>query len=696
MNIATVSHLIAAGAFLALTLVLTANVLTAGARGRRPGILLVGASAVTTVWAAVTALDAWGGTGGWHALDSLGILRSATWIVFLWAILEHVSRQTWAMQLRTLGLPALAALCLVVIGFDVYPELGDLLGLPCYGSGCAVYGHLLIAVFGLVLVENVYRNSTPDGRWNTKYLCFGLGGLFAFDIFLFAEGVLVHAVDADLLAARGVVNALIVPLIAVSAVRNRDWPVDVFVSRGAVFHSATLLGAGLYMLLMAAAGDYLRGYGGAWGPLLQTSFLFAALAVLAVVLSSERVRSELRVFVSKHFFDYKYDYREEWLRFTATISDAGRDADLRDRAIRAVADLVDSPDGGLWLRDDRGSLVHAATWNQAWPSEDIPMESPFGRLLGEERWVIHLDGAGALPPAYSRDVIPAWMRESRRAWLAVPLVHDDRLLGFMLLGRPRAPRELNWEDYDLLKTVGRQAAGYLALEQTTKALIESRQFESFNRRFAFVLHDVKNLVSQLSLMVKNADRFGGDPAFQDDMIETVRESVEKMNRMLARLHSGQEGHATLVRLDELLRAVVASKGEVAFGCDDPAIAAAVDADRLTAVVEHLVQNGLDAAPAGSAVRVRLRSEPGHAIIEIEDDGPGMDARFVRDQLFQPFRTTKVEGYGIGAYESREFAREMGGWLDVDSEPGRGTVMRLVLPAIAGEAAPDADGRKVGA
>jgi putative PEP-CTERM system histidine kinase len=499
-----------------------------------------------------------------------------------------------------------------------------------------------------------------------------------------------------MLAARGAVNALVVPLIAVSAARNREWSVDVFVSRGAVFHTATLLGAGLYMLLMAAVGYYLRGYGGAWGPLLQTSFLFVALALLVVVLSSGRVRSGLRVFVSKHFFNYKYDYREEWLRFTGTISDAGRDAELRDRAIRAVADLVDSPDGGLWLRDDRGNLVHAATWNQAWPSEEIPVDSPFGQLLGESQWVIHLDRAGALPPSCSHDAIPTWMLESQRAWLAVPLIHDARLLGFMLLGRPRAPRELNWEDYDLLKTVGRQAASYLALEQTTRALIESRQFESFNRRFAFVLHDIKNLVSQLSLMVRNADRYGKDPAFQDDMLETVRESVDKMNRLLARLHSGQEGHTTLVRLDDLLRAVVATKAEVAFECDDPEIAVAVDADRLTAVVEHLVQNGLDANSAGSAVRVRLRSEPGHAIIEIEDDGPGMDARFVRDELFRPFRTTKGEGYGIGAYESREFAREMGGWLDVDSEPGRGTVMRLVLPTIAGEAAPDADGRKVSA
>ena len=148
-----------------------------------------------------------------------------------------------------------------------------------------------------------------------------------------------------------------------------------------------------------------------------------------------------------------------------------------------------------------------------------------------------------------------------RAWLIVPLVHHERLFGIMMLGRSRSAREVNWEDYDILKTVGRQAASYLAQEETSKALAEARQFEAFNKRFAFVVHDIKNLVSQLSLILSNAARHRANKAFQDDMIETVRQSVEKMNRMLKQLHAepGWSEPKAAVELTSLLRKVVANQ-----------------------------------------------------------------------------------------------------------------------------------------
>ena len=136
---------------------------------------------------------------------------------------------------------------------------------------------------------------------------------------------------------------LLFRLIAVSAARNPQWSVGITVSRRILFYSAALFGAAAYLLAMAAAGYYLRFFGGSWGTVMQVSFLFGAVVLLLAVLFSGTLRSWLRVFISKHFFSYNYDYREEWLHFTRTLSESGHG--LGERVIQALAQLVESPGG---------------------------------------------------------------------------------------------------------------------------------------------------------------------------------------------------------------------------------------------------------------------------------------------------------------------------------------------------------------
>lgn len=245
-------------------------------------------------------------------------------------------------------------------------------------------------------------------------------------------------------------------------------------------------------------------------------------------------------------------------------------------------------------------------------------------------------------------------------------------------------RELNWEDYDLLKTVGRQTASCLAEQESARALVEARQFDEFNKRFAFVLHDIKNLVSQLSLMVKNAEKHKNNSEFQGDMLRTVSESVEKMNDLLVRLHEGGKKAAASAAIDlsRFLRQIVErnsrSNGRLHFASAADGIAVVIDEERLGAVMAHVIDNALD---DDGTVLVRLVSRGREAVIEVEDNGCGMDADFVRDELFKPFRSSKGGGYGIGAFESREYVREQGGQLEVQSEPGVGTTVTIRLPAI---------------
>ena len=441
------------------------------------------------------------------------------------------------------------------------------------------------------------------------------------------------------------------------------------------------------MLLMAAIGYYLREFGGEWGTVLQTSFLFGAVVFLALVMISGTFRARLKDIISQNFFSHKYDYRDEWLRFISTFSSSRAGLSLPRRVMEGIADIVESPQSAVWAAEGTDKFVLLESWNLSVPQGVQLVDQSFTRFLEEEQTVINLGDVSASHHTYSKVTIPQWLQDISRAWLVVPLLHRERLHGFLLLAEPRAPRNVDNEDYVLLTTVGRQAASYLAERASARALAESQQFDEFNRRFAFVLHDVKNLVSQLSLLVQNSEKHKNNPQFQEDMLETVEESVEKMNALLVRLHAGGKMVAVnaIVVLEPLLQKVVnsitGSKRKLSFKSNVNGVAVVADEDRLRAVVAHLIDNALEATSDGGRVDVRLTARAGDAIVEVEDNGTGMEEEFIRNELFRPFRTTKDGGFGIGAYESREFVRELGGRMDVDSVHGQGTTIRISLPAM---------------
>jgi putative PEP-CTERM system histidine kinase len=362
-------------------------------------------------------------------------------------------------------------------------------------------------------------------------------------------------------------------------------------------------------------------------------------------------------------------------------------ATLSERIIFALGELVDSPGGALWLCSGEAACEHERSWNL--PGEVLGKGADFGSLyafLSARRWIVNLDEYESDPDAYDGLTIPTWVAQSKRLWLIVPLFHDDDLLGFVMLERPRARQQLNWETLDLLKTAARQAASYIALERAAKALADARQFEGFNRLSAFVVHDLKNLIAQLSLVARNAERHKDNPAFMEDAIATVRNSVDKMSRLLAQLRSAMPGSRfDRVELGMALREVVAESGS-----HDPRprlvvetteeIVVYADRDRLLAVIGHIIQNAQEATSHTGAITARLSREGPQASIEIADDGIGMDAAFIRDRLFKPFDSTKgLTGMGIGAYECREFIRALGGRVEVSSSPGAGTRFTMILP-----------------
>jgi len=538
-----------------------------------------------------------------------------------------------------------------------------------------------------VLVHQLFRDTRAEHRWALKFLVFGLGGLFAYDLYMYSLALLYNRLDVASWVARGLVNATVVPFVAVAARRNPTWSVEVFVSRQVVFHSTALLGVGIYLMLMAGAGYYIRLYGGSWGGVIQLAFLFLALLLLAALVLSGQARARLRVFLSKHFFKNKYDYREEWLKFNAALSGGEADSAPRDNIVRAFAAILEAPRGVMWVRQSSEHFQPAATYSMPLPGDvTVRPDSALVRFLERTGWVVYLEEFQREPGRYAGLVLPDWITTLREPWVIVPLLHAEELVAFIILARPPTPRTLNWEDSDLLKACGRQAAGFLALLKVSEALADARQFEAFNRLSAYVVHDLKNLVAQLSLVVSNARRHMHSPGFIEDAIETVDNATQKMNRLLLHLRKGQSagGPARAVNLVTVLDAVVHARAAAqpvpVLECAEAELRVLAEPDRLASVLEHLVQNAQEATPPDGCVSVRVTCQDARAVLEIADTGCGMDARFISERLFRPFDTTKGNaGMGVGVYESREFVIEAGGDLDVTSTPGQGTTFRVRLP-----------------
>lgn len=687
VNIGLASYATAAVGFAFLTALLLASL----KRGRI-GTWLVGAAALTTLWAAAEAYASVEAGPATLAATLLEVVRTGAWISLLMAVMSLSWNVTRISDSRGLVAPSVAILILanIAIAVAVAQGVASIWGVVL--PHMDILAHLSLAIVGLLLIENLFRNTPPDRRWNIKFLCLGVGGMFAYDFFVYSEALLYKRVNPELLEARGFVNAIVVPLITISAARNPNWSLEVFVSRRAIFHSTTLICAGIYLLAMATAGYFLSRYSGSWGNVLQVVFLFGAVVMLFLVIFSGRFRAWAKINLNKHFLTYRYDYREEWLRLIRTISATGTEGGLPVRVINAVADVVDSPDGAVWLRENGDQFALGGSWNaSSWKLNQMAAaaDPAFAQFLEERGWIVNLDEFAGLPEFYDSLVVPDWITQIKRAWLIVPLLHHEWLLGFLVLGQPRAARDLNWEDYDLLKTIGRQAASYLAEQQAARALADARQFDQFNKRFAFVIHDIKNLASQLSLITANAEKFKGNPAFVDDMVTTVRETVDKMNRLMTRIHEGgkQAKASAAIEVEGILRHTVARTmardRKLSFMAHADGMRIVADEDRFAAVLSHLIDNAIDATSAGDGrVDVRLMASGSDAVIEVRDNGKGMEPEFVRTEMFKPFKSTKSGGYGIGAYESREFVRELGGSLDVESAPGKGTTVRIRLPVLA--------------
>ncbi len=673
------SYGFAAAAYLLLTVLLAVSW-----RGRPIGGRLIIASAATALWASVLATESADAQIPFIAIYFAELLCNSAWLFVLLGMMEKL------LPPRLLR-SAIALFWLLILFGALVPLLA-----PQFAAKNLLVSRagLVLALFGLLMIEQIYRNASLAGRVALRYFVIGLGGIFAYDLFLFSHAEMLQGISEPAWMARGAVSALAVPLIAIAIRRNPDWSLDIFVSRQAVFYTSTFVAVGIYLIVMALGGYIVRDLGGTWGTVGQIIFLVGAATVLATLIASATLRRHAAVFISKHFYRNKYDYRIEWLRFIETLSSAEGD-DIRKTAVRAVAQIFGSPGAILFTREAGG---HRFIPTVGWPMQvdqvpgvgPIDSDSDLISFLSTKQWIIDLTEYRTVPDLYQNIMLPSWLLEVPHLRIVSPMLQLKNLVGFFVLYEPPPPFQLTFEDRDLLKTVGRHIATQLAQHEADRKLAESRQFEAYNRLTAFMMHDLKNSIAQLQLIVANADRHKSNPEFIDDSIATIENASERMTRLIEQISSAS---ATLrlqqVVLDDLVRTAVARCAQRAPIPTLTALAAdatiEADAERLTAVIEHVIRNAQDAATSASVVSVETSSADGEVTIQVTDTGRGMEPEFVRERLFRPFDSTKgSKGMGIGAYQTREYIQMLGGRVEVLSSPGSGTRFSITLPLILGD------------
>ncbi|GGD75063.1 XrtA/PEP-CTERM system histidine kinase PrsK [Lacimicrobium alkaliphilum] len=550
--------------------------------------------------------------------------------------------------------------------------------------------HTVIALVVLVLLETLYRQS-GEQRWHYKPLVIYLGATSLYDFVMFADATMVNQMDPMYWSARGYIYALLLPALVVGIRRIKHWGIEIFISRDVVLHSTLLLAAGGYLFVMAVAGYAIRYLGGDWSGPVQLVLLFLSLTLLAVLLLSNSVRARVKVFITKHFFANKYDYREEWLKLSESLNASEKSLPkVFEKGLRCFLQAINY-DRGFLLKCNGSRLdVVSSTEERELTNVESDVLSQLQPFLEHKHWLVDIEELRYKPFLYEGLKINHAILNQCNFQLVVPIYQDDKLWGMALLHTSLAERvRLDWELRDYLSAVTAQVANYLFHYEAAQELAENAQFAAFNRMSAFVLHDLKNVLAQIDLILCNAEQHKDNPEFIEDTFETLHHTKTRMDRMLRQLTEKKEPQPSptkTIDLVELTDKVISERCHQYKPTPEiqtlAEVSLSVDGEKLSNVLYHLISNAQQATADDGQVTVRvgMAQESGFALIEIEDNGCGMSIDFIANRLFKPFDTTKGNaGMGIGAYDAKNYIEKLGGRLEVSSSEGEGALFSLYLP-----------------
>lgn len=613
------------------------------------------------------------------APEAVNALRDGAWLVLCLALIYPRARDHRLWWIATIAGALLVSLQ-VLLSFT--PEgIGTIAGVHVDATLMCI----CLTILGFALIENVLRNSSSADFWAVKHWAIGLSGIFLFQLVVRIPEFLTHKADFGQSLASPLVFLIALPFFVVSSTRLPQVQLRFHSSRAFVFHTATLLGAGVLLQGTALAAWYVRSYGGTNATALAIVVVFTGAVSIAAAISSATVRSRVRLLINEHFFSFKYDYRVEWETVIRGLT-SDLSTPIAERALKVLCDLLDAPGGSIWLyRESWRQFISSAKFSikvhgMSIREDDEKIEA----LRNETRPLVKLSNGESSGPA-SASLLPL----VDDGWIAVPLRQRSALVGFAILAKPRVERSLDWEDEALVRLVAMQVTAYLVQEETSQSLADARQLEDFNKRFAFIVHDIKNTIGQLSLMVRNMSEFGDRKEFREDMVVTLGNAVDRLTSLLTSLtvvgsqQTSSASQAEPLDLNEFLANFCSEKRGLGYPLNFERLSVGAttltDGSSLRRVLEHVLSNALEASPPGSPVDFVLKLKDNFCVIAVADRGVGMTQEFISEELFRPLKTTKRGGSGLGAFQIRELMRELGGDVRVESQVGLGTEVTLSLP-----------------
>jgi putative PEP-CTERM system histidine kinase len=574
---------------------------------------------------------------------------------------------------------------------------------------------VLTAVYTLYLLESTYRFA-KDYQRRIGRLCFiGLGSLSVFHILYFSKVLIYRELPEHFAEASSVVYGVVYPVILAGFLRYRLGSERIAIPRGTLYSSATVFLTGAAFLgvaLTILAFQWLH-LDFTYFDRFLVGFSLCFLAVL--VLGSGTMRRHISDWINSRFYSRKYDYQEQFFRQHKT-SRSGADVDgAITELIENMKYSVNVEDAYFFLLDwqDGNFYQHENKEEATRRGLVISGDSPLARELvsdGRPLDLVAEDDAGRARRQAARKEP---LVEELRLDGAFPVFIGERLGGILALQGRSGGEAFDSEDLALIEVFSTSIGDALFKNRVLQERIERKQFESFHHVASFIIHDIKNQIATLNLLMKNAEKNLGNPAFQASMLASVKSCAVNLQGLIDRLAvAPKTEEVTLAHapLRPVLEEVVQNSGlaslpQVGFSLEGRgASAVPMDRQALFFVVRNLVTNSLEAMrrDGEASPRGRIRLSFGYlaegapqrlrdlfgggerffasyaAWIMVEDDGAGMDPEFVRRRLFQPFATTKEKGVGIGLYQCKTLVEQMGGRILAHSELGQGTEFCILL------------------
>ena len=629
----------------------------------------------------------------WSRLTCLGeILKPIAWWAFTLVFGQNDLKKIWARwRFPLIGALFATFFFIPFLGSDDFlrpppssTSLSFSLTLGPIGYAFLVY-LLLFCVLILSQIESAWRSASEPRRWQIKFLLIGIGTIFAFTFYASSQTLLFRTFYQQLIPIQSLVNLTAFGLIAFALVRHRNLEVDIFVSRQMVYGSTIVLLTGIYLIATGLLSNVLNTFGGGLNPFLSPLIVALSVIGLVVVLSSGQVRRRIQFFISEHFYKHKHDFHLKWLQATEQLGPKRTPQELVPALIGFLKETLGTTSASIWLYErERQRLVK---------TDVPPLQTPEESLRIDPASIEELFKVGRPLKLKDIDSAPAFKTMSAlqgiKADVLVPLIANSRLIGLIAIGPDMTGNPYVQNDYDLLKAVGNQVAYQLLNAQLADELTGAKELEAFHEVSTFVIHDLKNLTNTLSLMVQNAQTHFDKPAFRSETLQSLTQIVEKLKSFVSRLSGFSKRITPNLSPCDLNSLVV----ETVSGLDGAITAKVVnelsplpptmlDRDQFKTALTNLLINAQEAltpTARNGEIRIRTRHEDPWNILSIGDNGRGIPSRFIEQQLFKPFRTTKSLGLGIGLFQTKKIVEAHGGSIDVQSEEGVGTTIDIRLP-----------------